>query len=193
MSEKQKPELPEGFSLLAEFNAGSGEAFSRIVDEHSARLINFLFRYTRDHAAAEDLAQEAFLRLYRSASDLKPGARLSTILYRIAYNLAVDLSRRKKARGGELSLDAAAAAAAGAEPAAPAGSGPEALYERARAGEKIEEAFLSLPAAQRLALTLKVYEDRSYDEIAAVMETSVSAVESLLFRARQSLAKKLNK
>ncbi len=191
MSEKQKPELPEGFSLLAEFNAGSGEAFSRIVDEHSARLINFLFRYTRDHAAAEDLAQEAFLRLYRSASDLKPGARLSTILYRIAYNLAVDLSRRKKARGGELSLDAAAAA--GAEPAAPAGSGPEAMYERARAREKIEEAFLSLPAAQRLALTLKVYEDRSYDEIAAVMETSVSAVESLLFRARQSLAKKLNK
>lgn len=191
MPERERPELPEDFSLLAEFNSGSGEAFARIVEKHSARLINFLFRYTRDRAAAEDLAQETFLRLYRSAPGLKPNASLSTVLYRIAYNLAVDLSRRKKARGQVPSLDALEPA--GAEPAAPAGSGPEAMYESARTREKIEKAFLSLPDAQRLALTLKVYEDRSYAEIAAVMETSVPAVESLLFRARQSMAKELKK
>lgn len=191
MPGNEKQGLPEDFSLLAEFNAGNGEAFARIVEKHSGRLINFLFRYTRDRAAAEDLAQETFLRLYRSAPGLKPNASLSTVLYRIAYNLAVDLSRRKKARGQVPCLDALEPA--GAEPAAPAGSGPEAMYESARTREKIEKAFLSLPDAQRLALTLKVYEDRSYAEIAAVMETSVPAVESLLFRARQSMAKELKK
>ncbi len=182
-----KKSLPEDFDLLAEFNSGDGGAFTRIVEKHSGRLVNFLYRYTLDRGEAEDLAQEAFLRLYKAASGLTPGAKLSTILFKFAYNLAVDHARRKKSRGapaGEGNLDRAP------EPADPAGA-PDKAYEASLREKEISAALAELPDTQRLALLLKVYEDRSYAEIAEIMEVSVPSVESLLFRARQSLAKKL--
>ncbi len=103
----EEPDLPEDFNLIAAFNAGDEAAFTRLVDKHSTRLINFLYRYTRDRGAAEDLAQEAFLRLYRTAPALEPRAALSTVLFRFAYNLAVDSARRSSARSrtAAVSLD----------------------------------------------------------------------------------------
>lgn len=98
MSEERKPDLPEDFDLIAAFNEGDESAFTRIVEKYSGRLINFLYRYTRDRGTAEDLAQEAFLRLYRASPALEPRARLSTIVFRFAYNLAVDSGRRSAAR-----------------------------------------------------------------------------------------------
>ncbi|MDA8131106.1 MAG: RNA polymerase sigma factor [Elusimicrobia bacterium] len=181
--------LPEDFDLLTEFNSGDGGAFTRIVEKHSGRLINFLFRYTLDRGEAEDLAQEAFLRLYKAAPGLTPGAKLSTILFKFAYNLAVDQARRNTNRSslaGASSLDSPEAAGA-ADPA----PGPDAAYEAARRSEEIAGALAGLPDTQRGALLLKVFEDRSYAEIAEIMALSVPAVESLLFRARQTLAKKL--
>lgn len=179
----------EDFDLLAQFNAGSEAAFTRIVEKHAGRLINFLYRYTLDRAESEDIAQEAFLRLYKAAPDLEPGAKLSTILYKIAYHLAVDLARRRKSRAGRaptLSLDAP-----GHEPAAGRGETPEALYQAAQASAAIAESLASLPDTQRLAITLRAYEGHSYAEIAEILGLSVPSVESLLFRARQSLSKKL--
>lgn len=190
MGEEKGRPLPEDFDLLAQFNAGSEEAFARIVEKHSGPLIAFLYRYTREQGASEDLAQEAFLRLYKAAPDLKPGAKLSTILYKIAYNLAVDRARREKSRSSVRAGSLDEAAGAGREPE-DRGSAPDEIYAAARRSEEITACLAALPDTQQLALILKVYEDRSYTEIAEIMGVSVSSVESLLFRARQALSKKL--
>ncbi|MBI4802434.1 MAG: sigma-70 family RNA polymerase sigma factor [Elusimicrobia bacterium] len=182
----------EDFDTPAGFNRGGEEAFTRIVEKHSGPLINFLHRYTQNRAVSEDLAQEAFLRFYKAAPDLKPGAKLSTIIYKIAYNLAVDHARRNKSRAAKApthSLDAAAASGA-PDPAAGSADNPDAIYETNRQNREIAAALAGLPDTQQLAIILKVYEDRSYAEIAEIMELSVSSVESLLFRARQSLSKR---
>jgi len=191
MPEEKSKEPQEDFDLLARFNEGSEEAFTRIVEKHSGPLINFLHRYTRNQGNSEDIAQEAFLRLYKAAADLKPGAKLSTILYKIAYNLAVDQARRNKSRSAKApthSLDSETAGGGG--PAAGPGSAPDAIYETGQRNTEIAALLAELPDAQQLALLLRVYEDRSYSEIAEIMDLSVSSVESLLFRARQSLSKK---
>lgn len=190
MGEDKDKAPPEDFDLLARFNAGSEEAFTRIVEKHSGPLIAFLYRYTREQGASEDLAQEAFLRLYKAAPDLKPGAKLSTILYKFAYNLAVDRARREKSRASVRAGSLEEAAGAGREPE-DRGAAPDEIYAAARRSEEIAACLAALPDTQQLALILKVYEDRSYAEIAEIMGVSVASVESLLFRARQALSKKL--
>lgn len=189
MSGRNAPD-PDDFRLLEEFNSGSEEAFARIVERYAGGLINFLFRYTRDRGASEDLAQEAFLRLYKAAPDLEPRARLSTILFKFAYHLAVDRARRASARSGIAASSLDAAAEGGAEPAAP-GGGPDAALEQAQRDAQVEGALAALPDSQRLAIVLRVYEDRSYADIAEILGLTVPSVESLLFRARRSLAEKL--
>ena len=192
MREEKDTERREDFDLLARFNEGSEEAFTLIVEKHSGPLINFLHRYTGNQSASEDIAQEAFLRLYKAAAGLEPGAKLSTILYKIAYHLAVDRARRDKSRAARAptrSLDAGAPGSR--EPAAGRDSEPDAICETNRQSGEIAAALAELPDTQQLAIILKVYEGRSYAEIAGIMDLSVPAVESLLFRARQSLSKKI--
>lgn len=189
MGEEKPP--TEDFDLLAEFNAGSEEAFTRIVEKHAGPLINFLHRYTQDRAESEDLAQEAFLKLYKAAPGLRPEAKLSTILYKIAYHLAVDRARRLKSRAERAPTRSLDAAPPASEPAAGPGETPEAIYEAAQASGRLAAGLAQLPETQRLALLLRAYEGRSYAEIAEILDLSVPAVESLLFRARQALALKL--
>ncbi|MBU2574578.1 MAG: sigma-70 family RNA polymerase sigma factor [Elusimicrobia bacterium] len=190
--EENAREPREDFDLLDQFNEGSEDAFTRIVEKHSGPLINFLHRYTQNQDTSEDIAQEAFLRLYKAAPDLKPCAKLSTIIYKIAYNLAVDHARKNKSRAAKAptySLDSAAAG--GPDPIADPGASPDAIYETNQQNKEIAAMLVELPDTQQLAIILKVYEDRSYAEIAEIMGLSVSSIESLLFRARQSLSKRL--
>ncbi|MDD5210179.1 MAG: sigma-70 family RNA polymerase sigma factor [Elusimicrobiales bacterium] len=193
MPEERSREPQEDFDLLAQFKAGSEDAFTRLVEKHSGTLINFLHRYTRNQSTSEDIAQEAFLRLYRAAADLEPGsAKLSTILYKIAYNLAVDYARKSKSRSDKAPTSSLDSPSAGhGEPAAGRAATPDAIYEANLRNEEIAAALAELPDAQRLAIILRVYEDRSYAEIAEIMDLSAASVESLLFRARQGLSKKL--
>jgi len=192
MREEKHSGLSEDFDLLARFTEGSEEAFTLIIEKHSAPLINFLHRYTQNRSTSEDIAQEAFLRLYRAASRLKPGVKLSTILYKIAYHLAVDHARRNKSRFAKapmFSLDSPATGAG--EPSTAPAAAPDTIYETNQQNRKIAAMLAELPETQQLAIILKVYEGRSYAEIAEILDLSVSAVESLLFRARQSLSMKL--
>ena len=189
MAEEKPIGWQEDFDLLAQFNAGNGEAFTRIVEKHSGPLINFLYRYTQNQSSSEDLAQEAFLRLYKAAPILKPGAKLSTILYKIAYNLAVDQARSNKSRSERApthSLDGPGIQ----DPAGAPGSKPDSIYETKQQNKEVAAMLAELPEAQQAAIMLRVYEGRSYCEIGEIMGLSVSSVESLLFRARQSLSKK---
>jgi RNA polymerase sigma-70 factor (ECF subfamily) len=191
MQEDKQKVGREDFDLLADFNSGSEAAFTLIVKKHSGPLINFLYRYTRDRSASEDIAQEAFLRLYKAAPGLKPGAKLSTILFKFAYNLAVDQARKNKSRSARAPVSSLDAAPYGREPASGSADTPDGRYEAGERAAEINSSLAELPETQRLALLLKIYDDRSYAEIGEIMGLSVPSVESLLFRARQSLARKL--
>jgi len=190
MREENNKAPQEDFDLLAQFNEGSDDAFARIVEKHSTPLINFLHRYTQNQGNSEDIAQEAFLRLYKAAPGLKPEAKLSTILFKIAYNLAVDHARRNKTRSAAAPTHSLDAANGASDPAAAPGTTPDALYETKQRNSEVSAMLAGLPDTQRLALILKVYEGRSYAEIAGIMDLSVPSIESLLFRARQNLIKK---
>jgi RNA polymerase sigma-70 factor (ECF subfamily) len=183
MREEKTAEQYEDFDLLVQFNNGSEKAFTRIVEKHSGPLINFLHRYTQNQAASEDIAQEAFLRLYKA-----------TLIYKIACNLAIDQARKTRSRNSRIQIqNLSAEGGRPEEPADRPDTAPDAIYEKNQRNTEIARMLAALPDTQQLAIILKVYENRSYSEIAEIMGLSVSSVESLLFRARQCLGKKLEK
>ena len=139
---------------------------------HAARLLG-------NRAEAEEVAQEAMLRLWRQAPHWRAGeARVTTWLYRVVANLCID--RQRRARGGTVALDAVA------EPPDPAPGVPARMQDRARA-EALQAALLALPDRQRQAVVLRHIEGLANPEIAAIMETTTEAVESLTTRGRRAL------
>lgn len=182
-------------SLMIAFKNGDENAFTELLRKYEKPLVNFIYRYTFDLAASEDIAQEAFLRVYRAAPRYEPRARFSTWLYGIAAHLCLDY---KKARRRDLTEGArriGAPSRPGEEDVSefpdPCSPAPDVSAEKAAVSEKIKACLLSLPENQRLAVILKEYEGRSYQEIAEILKTSVPSVESLIFRARQTLKKLL--
>jgi RNA polymerase sigma-70 factor (ECF subfamily) len=131
-------------------------------------------------ALAEDVVQEAFLKIFVRASDYRPTARFRTYLYNVIWHLCVDAFRRKR----PLALDTLPPSEGRVDPP------DEALLRRER-GDMVRRAVDELPPRQRMALVLKHFEDMSYDDIAEVMECSAGAVDSLLSRARTSLRESL--
>lgn len=159
--------------------AGDREAFSQLATRHQDWVFRLAFRYTRHRQDAEELTQEIFLRAWRHARQFRGDSSFSTWLYRLAVNCCLNHRQSKKVRPDPLPIAAGHAAADGQ-------GGDEMVLAERQA--RLHAAMASLPTRQRLALTLASFEDKSYEEIAAAMGTSVSAIESLLFRARQNLA-----
>lgn len=146
--------------------------------------MNFIYRYVGDRFAAEDLAQEVFLRVYRSAAGFEPLGKVSTWIFKIAYNLSVnEILRRKKLCNLPDTLGVVAEKRI--EPEAPDS------FEGNELREAMMDSIRLLPENQRAALLLRVNEELSYSEIGKVLSTSVSSVESLIFRARENLRKML--
>lgn len=171
----------EDDALVARFAAGDGAAARVLAARHAPRLMALGRRMLRDEAEAEDVTQEALLRLWRGAADWRPGeAKLSTWLHRVAANLCIDRLRRRR----RLS-DAAPPDREDESPSALAGM---AAGER---GAALRAAIADLPERQRVAVTLRHFAELSNPEIAERMELSVEAVESLLSRGRRGLAKAL--
>jgi RNA polymerase sigma-70 factor, ECF subfamily len=176
--------------LMLAFQRGDEGAFRQLFERHARAMVAFCHHFVRDAARAEELAQDVFVKLYRASGRYLPTARFKTFLYRIASNHCLNELRR-----GEYGARAADARA-GEEPADPdalasSGPTPEAAAEGA-ALEKAVGAFLErLPEKQRAALVLCRLEGLSYEEIADVLETSVSAVKSLVHRATVSAAEAL--
>jgi RNA polymerase sigma-70 factor (ECF subfamily) len=175
---------------MAAVKGGDADAFNRLLRKYEGPLVNYLVHCTGRRTDAEDLAQETFLRVYRAAPGYEPRAKFFTWLYAIATNLCRDWRRKRKS--DLLSRAAPTAGAAGddrADQELPAP--PERTAEDRQADAIVRTALDALPESQRLALTLKVYEGRSYEEIADILGTSIAAVESLIFRARQTLRRTL--
>lgn len=179
----------DGFSeetdeaLLARFAAGDRLAARALTMRLTPRVLALARRMLNDPAEAEDVAQEAMMRLWRIAPDWRTGeAKVTTWLHRITANLCIDRLRGRKRRGPPLD-DVA-------EPQDPAPGAEARLIATDRAAA-VSAAIRQLPERQRIAITLRHFEDMGNPEIARALEVSVEAVESLLTRGRRTLAREL--
>ena len=180
--------------LMARFAVGDTYAARQLAHRHTPRVLSVSYRLLGDYSEAEDVAQEAMLRLWQMAGDWRPGvARVSTWLYRVATNLSLDRLRHRKRRlrysSGEdlgnkaVDINEIEDNSAGAE---------QKLMETDRANA-LHVALATLPERCRVAVTLRHIEQLSNPEIADILNTSVEAVESLTARGRRSLASQLLK
>ena len=187
---------PENYTdaeVMLRVKAGDQAAFDFLVQKYRRPLVSFMYRMARNTASAEDLAQEVFLRVYRSRQSYEATAKFTTWLYRIATNLAVNHARdtRKERPEVTLSLD---------EPDEETGttmdvadssmSAEEGLVRRERLAA-IRGKVEALPERQRLAVIMHKYQQMDYKQIADVMKLSESATKSLLFRAYETLREQL--
>ena len=169
--------------LMLSVKDGDLKSFETLVNKYKAPLLNFIFRFIRNSQISEEIAQETFFRVYRARMKYKPAAKFSTWLYRIAINLAFDFKKKEKG-------DAIAYSTSLQDKKADFDNKDKPVYygiEKVQTDNSIQTALQNLPEKQRLALVLKVYEDKSYSEIAEIIGCSKNAVESLIFRARQNL------
>ncbi|HKL65011.1 MAG TPA: RNA polymerase sigma factor [Roseovarius sp.] len=165
--------------LLDAFARGDRAAARALTLRLTPRVLAHAARLLGNRAEAEDVAQEAMLRLWRQAPRWRAGeARVTTWLYRVVANLCID--RQRRLRRGPVALDAVP------EPPDPAPAAPARMQDRARA-EALQAALAGLPARQRQAVVLRHIEGCANPEIAAIMETTVEAVESLTTRGRRAL------
>jgi RNA polymerase sigma-70 factor (ECF subfamily) len=186
----------EGYTdaeVMLRVKAGDQSAFDYLVQKYRRPLVSFMYRMARNSAVAEDLAQEVFLRVYRSRATYEASAKFTTWLYRIATNLAVNHARDTRHERPEVmvSLD---------EPDEETGTtldvadgtitAEEALVRRERM-RAIRGKVEALPERQKLAVMMHKYQQMDYKQIAEVLKLSESATKSLLFRAYESLREQL--
>lgn len=181
--------MPDGTSidedamLLARFAAGDQGAARALTEQLLPGALRQAWRILGDRAEAEDVAQDAMLRLWRQAADWRAGeARVSTWLYRVVHNLCIDRIRRRRP---------SVAVEDAPEPVDPV---PSVLTQMARSqtGRAVAAAIAELPGRQRQAVVLRHFEGWSNPQIGEALDCSVEAVESLLARARRALAQRLN-
>jgi len=175
--------------VMLRVKAGDDAAFEYLVQKYRRPMVSFMYRMAHNAAAAEDLAQEVFLRVYRSRANYEPSAKFSTWLYRIATNLAVNYARDTRHDRPEttVSID---------EPDKETGltvdvpdnslSAEERIMRRERMAA-IRQRVNALPERQRIAVLMHKYQQMDYRQIAEVMKLSESATKSLLFRAYETL------
>jgi len=170
-------------ALLVLYANGDPEAAAELMQRLAPRALGVAIRVLGNRAEAEDITQEAMMRLWRMAPDWQPGqAKVSTWLYRVVMNLCIDLKRRQ--RGGHVDLDAIP------DPEDPACSAADQLQDVAR-HDALQQALMQLPERQRQAVVLRHIEELTNPEISGIMEISVEAVESLTARGKRALAKAL--
>ncbi len=179
--------------LMEKVRGGDTEAFRELVETHQQRVIGTVARMLGDPNEAEDLAQQIFVRVWKSAPRWEPTAKFTTWLYTILRNLVFNECRRR-ARHKTTSLDAATDSEDHPRQFADGNVKPaDTAMLDAEMQDTIERAIQELPEAQRMAVIMRRYQDVSYEEIGEVLELTVPAVKSLLFRARTDLREKLRK
>jgi RNA polymerase sigma-70 factor (ECF subfamily) len=179
----------EDVRLMGLVKAGNMTAFEHLVERHQALVAGTVGRMLGHNSDVEDVAQQVFVRVWKSAGRYVPRAKFTTWLLKITRNLVFNELRRRKrhpmtplqgeSEGEEIQLKDEHA------------SGPDASLLEAELQEAIETAIGELPETQRMAVVLRRYEELSYEEIAEVLDQSVPAVKSLLFRARTELRERL--
>jgi len=179
--------------VMLRVKTGDESAFAYLVQKYRRPMVGFLYRLCHNPAAAEELAQEVFLRVYRSRSSYEASAKFSTWIYRIATNLAVNHARDTRHERPEVTvrLD---------EPDRETGTTPDLADETLTVEEQIvkrerlaaiRSKVNALPERQRMAVLMHKYQQMDYRQIADVLKLSESATKSLLFRAYETLREQL--
>lgn len=180
----------EDLALMAAVAKGDEAAFAKLVEKHQRAVLGTIAKMTNQSPDTEDIAQQVFIRLWKSAKRYQPRAKFTTFLFTITRNLVFNATR-KKSRRKEHSLDEQEDEWHQTIEDQNTQSRPDKSIAQAELREMIDQAISSLPEKQRLAVVLRRYEKMPYEEIADVLELSVSAVKSQLFRARAALRESL--
>jgi RNA polymerase sigma-70 factor (ECF subfamily) len=180
-------------AIMLRVAAGDESGFNYLVEKYHRAMIHFLFRMVRNQAIAEELAQEVFLRVYRSRESYRAEAKFNTWLYRIATNLAVNYARdtRHERAAQTLYLDAPDEATGTTPDVADDEPTVEQRMLREERMAAIRTHVMALPERQRMAVLMHKYQGMDYRQIGEVLKLSESATKSLLFRAYQTLRDKL--
>jgi len=171
---------------MLRFQRGDEAGFVELFRRHHHPMAQFLYRFTGSSARAEELVQDAFLRVYRARATYEPRAKWRTWAYRIATNVALNEVRRREHHATHVATGEEGEEGRVVVPD-PAGATAEAEAEAAELADRLHAALEELPETQRTAFLLSKVEGFRYQEIAQVLETSVPAVKSLIFRARDHL------
>ena len=180
-------EADPDIQLMLDFANGDDSAFNQIMGKYKGIVIGITRRYFNDRSRAEDIAQEVFLRIYLSKNKYKPKSKLSTWIFRITANLCLNDIRLQKRIESNLDLIDDNTSSTDRE------LDIMDKLEKEELNETVRSALLSLPERQRLAVILSKYDGLSYQEISKILNCSISAVDSILQRAKQTLKKQLNK
>jgi RNA polymerase sigma-70 factor, ECF subfamily len=186
-------DLDPDAALMLRVREGDMAAFETLVEKYKQRVLNLLYHSLRDATEAEDLAQNVFLQVYKSAGRYRVSAKFSTWLFTIARNLSLNELRRRSRHPAE-SLDQPAQQEEHEGPRQfedAKSLRPHDLILRSELEAKVEEAIAALPEKQRTALLLCREEELSYEDMAKVLDCSLSATKSLIHRARETLKQQL--
>ena len=176
--------------LMLRVQQGDGASFGVLLGKHRSSVVHFLYRMVQNHAVAEELAQEVFLRVYRSRSTYEPTAKFTTWLFRIATHLALNSLRDGKNERLQEHLDDDTGDLPVRQVSDRRPSVEQTMVYEVKLAE-IRQAVAALPEKQRAAVLMHKYEEIEYTQIAGVLSCSESAVKSLLFRAYETLRKRL--
>lgn len=182
--------LERDTELMLRVREGDSESFALLLERHRGPVVYYLSRMLQDQAVAEELAQEVFLRVYRSRSSYEPTAKFTTWLFRIATHLALNRIRDSKKEKGHASLDEGSMEGAPLQVADRRPNVEQEMLDDVKLAE-VRRAIATLPEKQRAAVLMHKYEELEYAQIAGVLGCSESAVKSLLFRAYESLRTRL--
>jgi RNA polymerase sigma-70 factor (ECF subfamily) len=187
----KKDETDIDHALMARVAKGDHRAFRQLVERHQNAVVGTVTKMLGNASDSEDIAQMVFIRIWKHAGNYKPDNKFTTYLYTIVRNLVYNESRRRS-RKRTISTDQREDEQHLHYPDDPAYQ-PDATLLDNELRAAIDAAIESLPETQRLAVILRRYENLPYEEIAEVLDTSVSSVKSLLFRARTTLRETLSK
>ena len=176
--------------LMLRVKDGDGASFGVLLEKHRTSVVHFLFRMVQNYGVAEELAQEVFLRVYRSRESYEASAKFTTWLFRIATHLALNALRDGKNEKFQERLDDESADMPARQVSDARPTVEQKMVYQVRLDE-VRRAVATLPEKQRAAVLMHKYEEMEYSQIAKVLSCSESAVKSLLFRAYETLRARL--
>ena len=186
-------EMLSDAEVMLRVAAGDDTAFDYLVEKYRRPMVSFMYRMTRNQSVSEELAQEVFLRVYRSRQSYAASAKFTTWLYRIATNLAVNHARDTKHERPEntVNIDEPDSETGMTVDVADGSLNAEQTILRRERLAAIRRQVEALPERQRTAVVMHKYQNMDYKQIAAVLKLSESATKSLLFRAYETLRETL--
>lgn len=173
-------------NIIAQAQSGNEDAFHAIYRRYGRPIASFLYHHVNNRALAEELAQETFVRAYRNLNFLKDEARLSTWLFGIARNVAREASRKNLKDERNITLDEPESLRLKA-----GGRNPDGAMLDRELNQTIKQALAGLDEDKRIVFSLKIFEERSYEEISAITGHSIGKLKTDLHRARAEMRKKL--